>query len=343
MFSPPALHGMKNLDRSLFHKTINLSAARVSGNQIPLFQRSCHQDVFKVPRLRSILQDGDDRLILLRPGVLPDDLSTLSTPTRQFISQHSIKIEPYKLELDYSYWKTDDILSSILPKHLDEIPGGFTLVGHIAHLNLRDQYLPYKHIIGQVILDKNYSVKTVVNKLDIIDSQFRNFQMQVLAGPAEFIVKQRENNCTFHFDFSKVYWNSRLETEHARLIKLFETHGIVCDVFAGVGPFAVPAGKNETFVLANDLNPSSYLSLVENIHFNKVGAFVRGYNLDGGDFIRQSPKLAEDLGKTASVTVGRLKRKQDRIIAVPRYISHYVMNLPASAIDFLGKYKISIY
>lgn len=44
----------------------------------------------------------------------------------------------------------------------------------------------------------------------------------------------------------------------------------VCDVFAGVGPFAVPAGRRRCFVLANDLNPDSYGSMTGNITTNKV-------------------------------------------------------------------------
>lgn len=70
----------------------------------------------------------------------------------------------------------DEILGAILPEELlDGAPSGFSATGHIgtrfitklgprdlpkscfvivsAHLNLNDEYLPYKHIIGQVILD----------------------------------------------------------------------------------------------------------------------------------------------------------------------------------------------
>jgi len=45
---------------------------------------------------------------------------------------------------------------------------------------------------------------------------------------------------------------------------------MVCDVMAGVGPFAVPAGKKGVFVWANDLNPYTDGCLKEAIKLNKV-------------------------------------------------------------------------
>lgn len=74
----------------------------------------------------------------------------------------------------------------------------------------------------------------------------------------------------FRFDYSKVFWNSRLSTEHERLVNLFEPGEMVCDVMAGVGPFAVPAGKKGVFVWANDLNPYTDGCLREAIKLNKV-------------------------------------------------------------------------
>ena len=72
---------------------------------------------------------------------------------------------------------------------------------------------------------------------------------EVLAGPDDLNVEVSDSNCIFQFDFGKVYWNSRLNTEHNRIISKFKPGEAVCDVMAGVGPFAVPAGKQARFRL----------------------------------------------------------------------------------------------
>lgn len=43
---------------------------------------------------------------------------------------------------------------------------------------------------------------------------------QVLAGEGGLEVTIKEHQCRFHFNFAEVYWNSRLSTEHARVIDL---------------------------------------------------------------------------------------------------------------------------
>ena len=122
-------------------------------------------------------------------------------------------------------------------------------------------------------MDKNPGIKTVINKIDIVgaESEFRTFKCELLAGNPSLDVETRLLNCTFRFNYSKVYWSSRLTSEHERIVNLFQEGEVVCDVMAGVGPFAVPAGKKGVFVWANDLNPDCYTSLKEAISRNKVG------------------------------------------------------------------------
>ncbi len=158
----------------------------------------------------------------------------------------------------------------------DGLPQGFNVAGHVAHLNLREIYLPYKKLIAEVIVDKNPQIKTVINKTANVgtESEFRTFAYEVLAGPDDLNVELRENDCIFRFDYSKVYWNSKLHGEHTRLIDMFQPGEVVCDVMAGIGPFAVPAGRKGVFVWANDYNPESYHYLDENIKRNKVSFLV---------------------------------------------------------------------
>jgi tRNA (guanine37-N1)-methyltransferase len=143
-----------------------------------------------------------------------------------------------------------------------------------AHLNLRERFLPYKNLIGEILVDKNPHIRTVINKIDNVgtESEYRTFEYEVLAGPDDLNVEVMEAGCVFRFDYSKVYWNSKLETEHRRIISLFKPGEVVCDVMAGIGPFAVPAGKKGVFVWANDKNPESYRYLEEAIKANKVRA-----------------------------------------------------------------------
>ena len=164
----------------------------------------------------------------------------------------------------------------------------------------------------------------MVNKVGSIDETFRFFKMDVLAGKDDMITTVKEHGYTFTFDFSKVYWNSRLHTEHQRIVDILKPKDVVLDVFAGVGPFAIPACHKGCIVYANDLNPYSYSSLLDNAKKNKVEN-LHGYCLDGRDFIR--------------TVVGKLIAEHDVIHSTKPIVSHVIMNLPAIAVEFLDAFK----
>ena len=44
-----------------------------------------------------------------------------------------------------------------------------------------------------------------------IETEFRTFPMELLAGDADFEVAVKESGSTFRFNFKDVYWNSRWE------------------------------------------------------------------------------------------------------------------------------------
>ena len=96
-----------------------------------------------------------------------------------------------------------------------EVPSSFETVGHIAHVNLREEVLCFKHLIGRVLLDKNSSrIKTVLNKacpsdadvgislsglralqVGTISSEFRVPEFEVLAGDSSLEVRHEACNC----------------------------------------------------------------------------------------------------------------------------------------------------
>ncbi|QRW09379.1 tRNA (guanine-N(1))-methyltransferase [Ceratobasidium sp. AG-Ba] len=251
------------------------------------------------------------------------------------------------------------ILRAVLPPELGEgSPTAFSINGHIEF----STYEPTRR--------KNKTIRTVVNKLDNIETEFRFFKMEVLAGEPDFIIKHNESNCTFTLDFSTVYWNSRLAHEHERLVNLFTSDPknptpLVADVFAGVGPFVVPAAKRGALVFGNDLNPESTKWMEVNVKNNKVIPRVRITTLDGRQFIQDvvqtawtSPFGPEAYVKPLTVRERRNKQKvtsaaeplaTSKPTTAPelepareqRRIDHFVMNLPGMALEFLDAFKLS--
>ncbi|KAH9982981.1 Met-10+ like-protein-domain-containing protein [Lactifluus volemus] len=354
--SPPPARWMRDtLDRSAFHRTVPVLAARLptalTGSLLKA--EPMRGFIINLPRIRSVVPDAgsqndNNKLVLLRVQHEAD----LNAATLSYLKSQNASLTTHNIELDYDYWSADDILHAILPEELlDGSPTGFSIMGHLAHMNLNEEYLPYKYIIGQVILDKNKRLRTVVNKLDSIDTRFRFFKMELLAGESDYIVEHSESNCRFKFDFSQVYWNSRLQTEHSRLVNMFQPDELVADVFAGVGPFALPAARKGCAVLANDLNPESYKYLAVNIEDNKVSDRVRASCKDGRDFIRHAAALVAAnpfpgyTGPPLSQSQRRAQSRQQSRGQIssqqpPRNrIAHFVMNLPDSAITFLDSFR----
>lgn len=277
MNAPPQ-KSLSTLKRELFNKNLHVMALRVRAHVCKYAMACLKGSLLAIPKIPSIILDPQcktNRLLLLDHEIQAKTIDGLPEKVKTFALENDAELKDHQIQLEYSYWTADQILRAILPDNI-EIPSSFETIGHIAHLNLKDEHADFKKIIGQVILDKSTHIRTVVNKTGNIENKFRFFKMELLAGDDDFMADLRESDCQFKFDFSKVYWNSRLQGEHQRIIKLFNEGDLICDVFAGVGPFAIPAAKNaKCIVFANDLNPSSYLHLKEGIILNKVIGSVK--------------------------------------------------------------------
>ncbi|NXC49741.1 TRM5 methyltransferase, partial [Penelope pileata] len=329
LYSPcPEVRGMTVLDREAFKKTLVVPVLKVRKEIVHALLKGLKHTVLQRPGLKRVVEDPEDedsKLVILDPHKVPQ--FSLGQPEQEVLKQLHVppEVSKYNLELTYENFKSEEILRAVLPEGQD-VTSGFSRVGHIAHLNLRDHQLPYRHLIGQVIIDKNPGITCVVNKTNIIDNTYRNFQMEVLAGENNLVTKVKENNFSYELDFAKVYWNPRLSTEHGRIVELLKPGDVLFDVFAGIGPFAIPAAKKKCVVFANDLNPDSYKWLLHNCKLNKVDSKIKAFNMDGRDFLLGP--VREELSKELTPA------KEEQKTAF-----HIVMNLPALAIEFLDVFR----
>ena len=226
----------------------------------------------------------------------------------------------------YKDQSAEEILRKLLP--IEEIPSGFEIVGTLCHLNLKPDVLPYKYWIGKILMDTHHTLKTVLTKVGTIETVYRTFDYEILAGndkPGWSITTVQEHNHTFQLDYAKVYWNSRLSGEHYRLVQLIlndanDENVVVADLMAGVGPFAVPLtsynaqqqGRPNVTVYANDLNPECSKYLRINANKNRCQK-LHIFNMDARSFVQNE----------LTTTV---------------ILHHAILNLPKTAPEFLNAF-----
>ncbi|MBA0868125.1 hypothetical protein Goshw_009191 [Gossypium schwendimanii] len=275
------------LDESKFDVNFKLLALRIPRELCKTATRLLNGYLLDKPRVKPITEDPTSektRYMILSEKVQNPDLSDIPSQKLDELKKLcEIEVVPYSLTLGYSYWTA----------------------GHVAHLNIHDELLRFKDVIAKVIYDKNYPrIKTVVNKVGTITNEFRVPKFEILAGESDMVTEVKQYGATFKLDYSLVYWNSRLEHEHIRLVSQFRPGETICDMFAGIGPFAIPAAQKGCLVYANDLNPDSIHYLKINAKINKVDDCVVAYNMDARKFISHlmaKPICAIDLESDNSI------------------------------------------
>ncbi len=167
------------LDAKLFNKTISVCALRIPNQLTEKIVRPLRDFGLQRPNTKIVFVDPSDqnkRLFLLdesiKYGELPVQVSEL-------LAVHGeIEVVTSDLVLCEANFTLEELLRTVIPSEF-ELPTAYEAVGHIAHLNLRKELLPYKHAIGQALLAKLKQIKTVVNKLSTIHEVYRTFDMEV--------------------------------------------------------------------------------------------------------------------------------------------------------------------
>eukprot|EP01122_Echinamoeba_exundans_P008561 TRINITY_DN285_c0_g2_i4.p1 TRINITY_DN285_c0_g2~~TRINITY_DN285_c0_g2_i4.p1 ORF type:complete len:460 (-),score=49.32 TRINITY_DN285_c0_g2_i4:42-1421(-) len=321
-----AMDKMYKVDRSIFDEDVPLKVVEFSDSRrIQALRQHFEGSLFSRSDLKSYPafvkpEGGKFRFLLAESIKGPDDLTETQ---RAALRDNDALLIDGVANVTFDSLTQEAILRRLLPD-VGEITTRFEQVGHIAHVNLQPHLLPHKYVIGAVLLEKNAAlgVRTVVNKTNFIENQFRVLPMEIIAGPDETMVELEENGSKFRFDFREVFWNSRLLNEHRRIVLMCSPGDVVWDMCAGVGPFAVPLARRGCTVHANDLNPACFNYLNQNADLNlgkRKRPNLKTYNMDGRDFIR---RLVHDMEALPNPELHRRAH-------------HVLINLPASAPEFL--------
>lgn len=306
------------IDRDQFRRALDVPALRVRKEYSETAMKRLRpylMDTYRgLKRVVHDAADGDFRLVLLSDALSEADAQRLAAADGDnggWAPKADASVVTHRIEVGYDDLSAGQALRMLLPEGVSA-PSSFETVGHIIHLNLKEEQLPHRHAIGAVLLDKNKYARTVVNKVGAIASEFRTFDMELLAGDDDYDVALVENGVRFRFDFREVYWNSRLSAAHRTVLDALRGGEVVLDLTCGVGPFAVPAALKGCQVYANDLNPKSTAALTAAAQ-------------DCGVPAQSLVVSTEDAAACAA-------RLQGEGLGTPR---HVVLNLPQHSVDFL--------
>ncbi|KAG6551962.1 hypothetical protein Mapa_006579 [Marchantia paleacea] len=235
---------------------------------------------------------GPTRLLLLNEDLvgrsfseLPVSIKAVLSRSEECESNSRCQLVSCRLTLYYEYWSLEEVLKDLLPSEVT-VPDAFERIGHVAFLNLSAEQCQFRHLIAQVTLDKYQPrVRSVVNKREARNTRSYAVQVEVLAGTSSLVTTVWENGIPFRIDLASVIWDSRLRADRQRLVGLFSRNDVVCDIFAGPGPVAIPACFKVRRTFANEVNPVAYKYLAQNVAANKVASKVEIFNLDTSQFL----------------------------------------------------------
>jgi tRNA (guanine37-N1)-methyltransferase len=139
--------------------------------------------------------------------------------------------------------------------------------------------------IAEAIVASDLPIRTVLNRASKIKGELRVREWDVLActGDHEGACTEtvhREYGHEFALDLAEVYFSPRLATERHRVAEQVASGEHAFDMFAGVGPFAIPFAARGAEVVGVDLNEAAVEYLRENARRNDVADRVTAIHGD---------------------------------------------------------------
>ena len=163
----------------------------------------------------------------------------------------------------------------------EELFSSFDQIGKIIVLRIPDSLKSKKKIIGETLLDKVKTTRSVFYQSSPVEGEFRTRNLEILAGEDNTETEYKESGCRFLVDVEKAFFSPRLSTERERISRLTSDGEIMINMFGGVGMFSVLAAKMKNCTVYNiDINPDASLLCEKNIKLNKLKGNVISLNGD---------------------------------------------------------------
>ena len=272
----------------------------------------------KRPCVRVAREDGEaTRSRLAEAGLLDRDWAIGRDGDSLFLPV----VDPDRVppDLDVVDHDVEPRETQTLPEDLLDFEPTYERLGDLALLDEADDERARE--AADAMVESDLPVRAVLNRASKVKGETRVREWEVLAGEvtgesttdsetasrtwSETV--HREYGCEFLVDVARVYFSPRLATERHRVVEQVVEGEHAFDMFAGVGPFAVPMAKRGAEVVATDVNEVAIEYLRENARRNGVEERVTAIH---GDVREVAPEYAG-------------------------WADRVVMNLPHSAGEFL--------
>ena len=180
-------------------------------------------------------------------------------------------------------------MASILtPEETEELYGAFDQIGSKIILRIPDSLLPKRKLIGEVLLEKVKTAKSIFYQSSPVEGDYRIRQLELLAGEDNTETEYKEHGCRFRVDVEKTFFSPRLATERLRIADLVNDGETIINMFGGVGMFSIVAAKKKKCHVYNiDINPHAAKLCFENIALNKLRGTVESIEGDASDVIEK--------------------------------------------------------
>lgn len=219
----------------------------------------------------------------------------------------------------------------------EELYGAFDQIGNIIILRIPDTLLEKRKIIGEVLLAKVKTAKSVYYQSSPVEGDYRIRRLELLAGQDKTVTEYKEHGCRFKVDVEKTFFSPRLSTERERIAELVKDGETVINMFGGVGMFSIVAAKKKRCHVYNiDVNPDAARLCSENILLNKLKGTVE--SIEG-----EAAKIIEErLQNTGDRVLMLLPERSDEFLAYAimsakkNSIIHYYCHIHAEKKEYVS-------